>query len=71
MALVGGLSLAMIAVFALRAFQQGQTHAGLLALLLLAASWWQVWPLITLNRPRELATGEVPDDLVPGRATSP
>ena len=67
MALVGGLSLGMIVFFALRAFQQGQTNAGLLALLLLAASVWQVWPLISLNRPRELATGEVPDDLVPGR----
>lgn len=67
MALVGGLSLAMIVFFALRAFQQGQSNAGLLALLLLAASFWQVWPLISLNRPRKLATGEVPDDLVPGR----
>lgn len=65
-ALVGGLSLAMIALFALRAFQQGQTNAGLIALLLLAASFWQVWPLIALNRPRALSTGEVPDDLVPG-----
>jgi hypothetical protein len=66
-AAVGALSLAMIAYFALHAFQQGQTSAALLALLLLAASYWQVWPLISLNRPRELATGEVPDDLVPGR----
>ncbi|CAM5770342.1 hypothetical protein [Bosea minatitlanensis] len=67
MALVGGLSLAMIVFFALRAFQEGQTQAGLFALLLLAASAWQVWPLIALNRPRELAPGEVPDELVPGR----
>jgi len=67
MALVGGLSLAMIVFFALRAFQQGQTNAGLFALLLLAASAWQVWPLIALNRPRELTPGEVPDELVPGR----
>ncbi len=67
MTLVGLLSLAMIAFFALRAFEQGQTNAGLLALLLLAASYWQVWPLIRLNRPRQLTPGEVPDDLVPGR----
>lgn len=66
-AIVGVFSLAMIAYFTLRAFQQGQTAGGLLALFLLAASYWQVWPLISLNRPRELATGEVPDDLVPGR----
>ncbi len=68
--LVGGLSLAMIAFFGLRAFQQGMTNAGLLAVFLLAASCWQVWPLISLNRPRELATGEVPDDLVPGAPKS-
>jgi hypothetical protein len=38
----------------------------LLGVLLIAASFWQVWPLVKLNRPRELATGEVPDSLVPG-----
>jgi len=66
--IVGALSLAMLAAFTLRAFQQGATNAGLLGILLLAASFWQVWPLVNLNRPRELATGEVPDSLVPGRA---
>jgi len=44
----------------------GATNAGLLGVLLIAASFWQVWPLVSLNRPRELATGEVPDSLVPG-----
>lgn len=67
-ALVGALSLLMLTVFSLRAFQQGATNAGLLGVLLIAASFWQVWPLVSLNRPRELATGEVPDSLVPGRA---
>lgn len=66
-AIVGVLSLAMLAFFTLSAFQRGMTGAGLLGLLLLAASYWQVWPLISLNRPRDLATGEVPDELVPGR----
>ncbi|CAH1653167.1 conserved hypothetical protein [Hyphomicrobiales bacterium] len=66
-AAVGALSLLMLTAFTLRAFQQGATNAGLLGLLLVAASFWQVWPLVSLNRPRELATGEVPDDLVPGR----
>jgi hypothetical protein len=37
---------------------------------LAAASFWQVWPMIRLNRPRDLASGEVPDDLVPGRPQS-
>ena len=65
-AAVGALSLLMLAAFTLRAFQQGATNAGLLGVLLIAASFWQVWPLVKLNRPRELATGEVPDSLVPG-----
>ncbi|UZF92740.1 hypothetical protein [Bosea sp. NBC_00550] len=66
-AIVGALSLLMLTVFSLRAFQQGATNAALLGILLVAASFWQVWPLVSLNRPRELATGEVPDSLVPGR----
>ncbi len=66
-AAVGALSMLMLAAFTLRAFQQGATNAGLLGILLVAASFWQVWPLVSLNRPRELATGEVPDSLVPGR----
>lgn len=68
LAAVGGISLAMLSVFTLRAFQQGATGSGVLGLALIAASTWQVWPMVKLNRPRELATGEVPDDLVPGRA---
>jgi hypothetical protein len=67
LAVVGGLSLVMLAVFTARGFQQGATGAGVLGLALIAASAWQVWPMISLNRPRDLATGEVPDDLVPGR----
>ena len=65
-AAVGALSMLMLAAFTLRAFQQGATNAGLLGILLVAASFWQVWPLVNLNRPRELATGEVPANLVPG-----
>lgn len=69
LAVVGGLSIAMLAFFTVRAFQQGATSAGFVGILLAAASFWQVWPMVRLNRPRELATGEVPDDLVPGRAS--
>ncbi|WP_332688396.1 hypothetical protein [Bosea sp. (in: a-proteobacteria)] len=67
LALVGGLSLVMLAWFSLRAFQQGATTAGWLGILLGAVSFWQVWPMVRLNRPRELSPGEVPDELVPGR----
>jgi hypothetical protein len=65
--LAGGGAMAMLAVFSLRALQQGATAAAGLGLVLAAASVWQVWPMIRLNRPRDLASGEVPDDLVPGR----
>jgi hypothetical protein len=68
MAAVGGLSLAMLAYFSLRALSLGSSGVALLGVLLLAASFWQVWPMIRLNRPRDLGPGEVPDDLVPGRA---
>lgn len=67
LAIVGGSSIVMLAFFTLRAFQQGANSAGFLGILLGAASFWQVWPMVRLNRPRELATGEVPDELVPGR----
>ncbi|MCU4182289.1 hypothetical protein [Bosea sp. BH3] len=66
-ALVGALCFAMLAVFTLRALHQGLTNAALLGVLLVAVAFWQVWPLVSLNRPRELKTGEVPDELVPGR----
>lgn len=66
LALVGGLSLLMLGYFSLRAFQQGATAAGFLGIGLAVASFWQVWPMVTLNRPLELATGEVPRHLVPG-----
>jgi hypothetical protein len=66
LAIVGGLSLVMLAYFSLSAFQSGASTAGWLGLVLGAASFWQVWPMVRLNRPRELANGEVPGELVPG-----
>ncbi len=67
LALVSALSLLMLVFFTGRAFLLGANTTGLLGLVLTAASFWQVRPMVTLNRPRELASGEVPDDLVPGR----
>jgi hypothetical protein len=66
-AVVGALSLTMLAAVTLRALHEGATGTALLGVLLVAASFWQVWPLVHLNRPRELKTGAVPDELVPGR----
>jgi hypothetical protein len=70
LALAGGGAMIMLTFFSLRAFQQGATAAAGLGVVLAAASFWQVWPMIRLNRPRDLASGEVPDDLVPGRPQS-
>lgn len=67
LATVSVLSLLMLAVFTGRALLQGAYSTALLGLLLAAASYWQVMPMVTLNKPRQLAPGEVPDDLVPGR----
>lgn len=67
LAAVSALSLLMLVFFTSRAFLQGANTSGLLGLVLTAASFWQVRPMVMLNRPRELASGEVPDDLVPGR----
>jgi hypothetical protein len=66
LAIVGGLSLVMLAFFSLSAFQSGASTAGWLGIALGAVSFWQVWPMVRLNRPRELANGEVPGELVPG-----
>jgi hypothetical protein len=67
LATVSVLSLLMLAFFTGRALLQGAYSTALLGLLLAAASYWQVMPMVRLNKPRELALGEVPDDLVPGR----
>ncbi|HEY5794654.1 MAG TPA: hypothetical protein VIU82_06540 [Bosea sp. (in: a-proteobacteria)] len=70
LATVSALSMLMLVFFTGRAFLQGTHTTGLLGLLLTAASFWQVRPMVMLNRPRELASGEVPDDLVPGRLSA-
>lgn len=67
LATVSALSLLMLAFFTGRALLQGTHSTALLGLLLAAASYWQVKPMVMLNKPRELAVGDVPDDLVPGR----
>lgn len=67
LAAVSLLSLLMLVFFTGRALLQGSHSTALLGLLLTAASYWQVKPMVVLNRPRDLASGEVPDDLVPGQ----
>lgn len=67
---VGGAALLALLGFTLHAFREGATGSGVLGLAFVAASLWQVWPMIRLNRPRPLATGEIPDHLVPGGVAS-
>jgi len=69
MATVGIGSMLMLVYFSLRAYSQGASGVALLGVLLVLASFWQVGPMIRLNRPRALSRGEVPDALVPGRLT--
>lgn len=60
----------MMVFVCVRALQQGSWPIAVLGLLLGAASWWQIGPMVRLNKPRDLATGEVPPDLVPGGTAS-
>lgn len=60
----------MMVFVCVRALQQGSWPIAVLGLLLGAASWWQIGPMVRLNKPRDLATGEVPPDLVPGSTAS-
>lgn len=64
---VSVLSLLMLVFITGRALLQGAHAIALLGALLTAASYWQVMPMVVLNKPRDLATGEIPDELVPGR----
>ena len=60
------LALVLFGWFSARAFQDGATGAGWIGLIFGAASAWQLWPMVRLNKPQELAPGEIPDQLVPG-----
>lgn len=66
LAVAGVLALVLFGWFSARAFSQGATGAGWLGIVFALASAWQVWPMVRLNKPRELAAGEVPPELVPG-----
>ncbi len=65
LSVVSGLLLVMMAFFSLRGFMHGAAPAGWLGIAVMAASLWQVVPIVRLNHPRPLRTGEVPDALVP------
>jgi hypothetical protein len=54
-----------MALFAWTAWTRGQTNALLFSGFLFVLGVWQIEPMVRLNRPRKLATGEVPQNLLP------
>ncbi|MGL4975458.1 MAG: hypothetical protein ACRC56_09190 [Bosea sp. (in: a-proteobacteria)] len=54
-----------MAAFAWLAFSRGQHQAMGISLFLLVVMLWQMQPLVRLNQPKVLATGEVPAWLMP------
>jgi hypothetical protein len=53
-----------LALFTARAFATGATGAGLFALVIGAAGYWQIAPMIRLNRPRPFEPGTMPVELL-------
>ncbi len=68
-AVIATVSVLMMSYFAFRAWQQGVVGAVWIGVGLAAIAAWQMWPMVRLNRPRELALGEIPDDLMPKQGT--
>jgi hypothetical protein len=64
-AAVAAGSVALMVFFTWRAFMQGATGAMGIGVLLSAIASWQMWPMVKLNRPMALRTGEVPAHLMP------
>ncbi|MGL4441004.1 MAG: hypothetical protein ACRCUE_17220 [Bosea sp. (in: a-proteobacteria)] len=69
---VAVIAVATMAVFSWRAYTEGVMGAVWIGLVIGGVAMWQMVPLIRLNRPISLKTGEVPAHLmpdVPGNAT--
>jgi hypothetical protein len=64
-AAVGVVAVGFMLLFAWRALNAEASGAAWLVLGLFAVAMLQLYPLITLNRPRSLGLGEVPADLMP------
>ena len=70
-AFVSIVSIGMMAYFAWRAFISGFSGAMWIGVALGAVALWQMWPMVMLNRPMILKSGEVPAHLMPSAAPSP
>lgn len=62
---VAVLAVVMMIYFSARAYAQGVMGAMWIGLALGGIAIWQMLPMVTLNRPMALATGEVPAHLMP------
>lgn len=51
--------------FSVNAFFRGQNNAGFLGLFMTALAIWQLKPMVMLNRPRDVARGTVPPEMLP------
>lgn len=64
-AVLATTSILSMATFAVLAWKKGQSNAAWLTLFLTCAGAWQMWPLVMLNQPKSLKTGEIPAWLMP------
>lgn len=64
-ACVAAITVMMMGYFAWRAWAQGYTGAMWIGLVLGAIAIWQMVPMVWLNRPLALGTGEIPAHLMP------
>ncbi len=64
-AAVGAIAVGSMLVFGWRALNAQETGAAVLVLGLFLIALIQLYPMIRLNRPRRLAVGEIPADLMP------
>jgi hypothetical protein len=64
-AAVAALSVGMTGFFILRAIQSGADGAMWIGVIIAGIAIWQMYPMVTLNRPITLRAGEVPAHLMP------
>ncbi|MBJ6127796.1 hypothetical protein [Microvirga splendida] len=58
-------SLLAMAYLVWQAFQMGATPVALLGILLAVVGYWQIEPMIRLNKPRRFRTEALPEELLP------
>jgi hypothetical protein len=62
---LAGASLFAMAYLVWQAFQMGATSVALLRILLAIVGYWQIEPMIRLNKPRPFRSEALPEELLP------